>query len=259
MPKDNSIKEFLFSLKKKNTLLISSVSRRIKRLLLSNKLSEAESYRVPIIINNRNRYTYLLQLIEWLEKNNYTNIIILDNDSSFPELLEYYKITKHEVVLLKKNIGYMALWETDVFERVKKGFYVYTDPDVIPNNNCPPNIVYKLYTVLSKYGEIEKAGAALKISDLPDSYDKKNDVLSWESIHWEKQVEKNVYDAMVDTTFALYKPLAFGNAEMCKAYRVGGEYEFLHLPWYIDSDNLTDEEKYYRSNVSKTSSYWSSK
>ena len=259
MAKDSSIKEFLFSAKKKIKSDLSLVSRKFNRLFLSGKLTESESYNVPIIINNRNRYTYLLQLITWLEKNNYTNIIILDNDSTFPKLLEYYKTTKHKVVYLKANVGYMALWQTPFFNDIKKGFYVYTDPDVIPNPDCPPNVVYKLYTVLSKYKQIEKAGVALKLNDLPDSYDKKNDVLKWEKIHWDKQVEKDVYDAMVDTTFALYKPLAFGNAEMCKAFRVGGEYEFLHLPWYIDSNNLTEEEKYYRDNVSKTSSYWSSK
>ncbi|MDO9001539.1 MAG: glycosyltransferase family 2 protein [Bacteroidota bacterium] len=259
MSKDNSIKEFLFSFKKKSKLVVSLFLRRIQRIFLSNKLTEVDSYNIPIIINNRNRLTYLLQLITWLEKNNYTNIIILDNDSTFSELLAYYKVTKHRVVYLKANVGYMALWQSQVFNEVKNGFYVYTDPDVIPNPDCPANVVYKLYTVLSNYSQIEKAGVALKLNDLPDSYDKKNDVLSWEKIHWEKQVEKDVYDALVDTTFALYKPLSFGNAEMCKGFRVGGEYEFLHLPWYIDSNNLTEEEKYYRNNVSKTSSYWSSK
>lgn len=259
MSKENSIKVFLFSAKKKMNFCFSLFSRRFNRLFLSGKLTESESYNIPIIINNRNRYTYLLQLITWLEKNKYTNIIILDNDSTFPQLLEYYKVTKHEVIFLKKNVGYMALWQSDVFDRFKKGFYVYTDPDVIPNTNCPPNIVFKLYTILSKYRQIEKAGPALRINDLPASYDKKNDVIEWEKIHWQDQVEQNVYDAMVDTTFALYKPLAFGNAEMCKAYRVAGEFEFLHLPWYIDSNNLTEEETFYRNNVSKTSSYWSSK
>ncbi len=259
MSNDSAIKETLFSIKKKSRSGTSKFFRKINRLFLSGKLTEAESYAIPIIINNRNRYTYMLQLINWLEKNNYSNIIILDNDSTYAPLLEYYKTTKHKVIFLKQNVGYMALWQTPLFEEIKKGFYVYTDPDVIPNPSCPANVVYKLYTVLSKYNSIEKAGAALKISDLPDHYDKKKDVLEWESTHWQKQVENNVFDALVDTTFALYKPLAFGNAEMCKAYRVGGEYEFLHLPWYIDSNNLTEEEKFYRDNVSKTSSYWSSK
>lgn len=259
MSNDNVIKETLFSIKKKGLSATSKFFRKINRLFLTSTLTEADSYKIPIVINNRNRYTCMLQLINWLERNNYSNIIILDNDSTYPPLLEYYKTTKHKIIFLKRNVGYMALWQTTFFEEIKKGFYVYTDPDVIPNSSCPANVVYKLYTILSKYNSIEKAGAALRVNDLPDEYDKKNEVQEWEKIYWQKQVENNVYDAMVDTTFALYKPLAFGNAEMCKAYRVGGEYEFLHLPWYINSDNLTEEEKYYRSNVSKASSHWSSK
>ncbi len=253
------MKEALFQLNKKFKLFLNLQKIKKARSAVKNTLSLEESFKVPIIINNYNRYTFLLQLISWLEKNNYSNIVILDNDSTYPQLLEYYKATKHKVIFLKKNVGYMALWKTDVFEQFKKGFYVYTDPDVIPNEKCPSDVIFKLFTVLQNYSNIEKAGTALRISDLPDSYDKKKDVLEWEKIHWQKPVEKNLYDALVDTTFALYRPFAYGNAEMCKAYRVDGKYEFLHLPWYIDSNNLTEEEKFYRNNVSKTSSYWSSK
>jgi hypothetical protein len=253
------VKEALFQLNKRLKAIVNLQSRKVMRFSTKNSMDLKNSFNIPIIINNRNRYTYLLQLITWLENNNYTNIVILDNDSTYPQLLEYYKVTKHKVIFLKKNVGYMALWETDVFEQFKKGFYVYTDPDVIPNKNCPSDIVFKLFTVLQNNNNIEKAGPALRISDLPDNYDKKKDVLDWEKIHWQKPVEKDLYDALVDTTFALYRPFAYGNAEMCKAYRLGGNYEFLHLPWYIDSSNLTDEEKFYRNNVSKTSSYWSSK
>lgn len=259
MSKDNSIKEFLFSGKKKIKSSLSLVSRKLNRLFLSGKLTESESYNIPIIINNRNRYTYLLQLITWLENNNYTNIIILDNDSTYPKLLEYYKITKHRVVFLKANVGYMALWHTPVFNEVKNGFYVYTDPDVIPNTNCPGNVVFKLYTVLSKYGNIEKAGAALLINDLPNYYRNKDSVIKDESFYWLKKITENVFDAPLDTTFALYKPQAFGNSEQCKAYRVGGDYSFHHLPWYEDSVDPTIENKFYIDNIKKGTTVWSEK
>ena len=59
---------------------------------------------IPIIINNRNRYTFLLQLIEALELRGYTNIHILDNDSDYPPLLEYYARTKHSVHFLNANL-----------------------------------------------------------------------------------------------------------------------------------------------------------
>ncbi len=253
------MKEKLFQIKNEFFFFLAKEKRKVSRIFLKRSLSYEDSFKVPIIINNRNRFTYLKGLVDWLNKAGYTNIIVLDNDSNYPPLLEYYTQIPARVIYLKKNVGYQALWSNDLFSKIKKGYYVYTDPDVIPNSNCPNNVVYRLYEVLSKYSEIEKVGATLRINDLPDHYDKKAEVIQWEKRFWERKVEKDVYDALVDTTFALYRPLAFGNAEMCKAYRVGGEFEFLHLPWYIDSLNLTEEEKYYRANVSKTSSYWSSK
>jgi hypothetical protein len=257
MAKDSSIKEFLFSVKKKIKSNFSLGSRKLNRLFLSNTLSEIDSYKVPIIINNRNRYTYLLQLINWLENNNYKNIIILDNDSTFPELLEYYKITKHRVVYLNANVGYMALWQTPIFNEFKKDFYVYTDPDVIPGESCPQNIVFKMYEILKKYNSIEKLGVALRIDDLPDHYKNKAAVIMDEKRFWKTQISQNVYNAPVDTTFSLYKPLAYGNSEQCVAYRLAGNYTFRHLPWYEDSLNPTSENKYYIDHVKKGSTVWS--
>ena len=45
---------------------------------------------IPIIINNRNRLTYMKMLISSLEKRGYNNIYIIDNDSTYPPLLDYY-------------------------------------------------------------------------------------------------------------------------------------------------------------------------
>ncbi|MBA2611417.1 MAG: glycosyltransferase family 2 protein [Bacteroidetes bacterium] len=197
-----------------------------------------------------------MQLITWLEKNNYTNIVILDNNSTYPKLLDYYRTTKHKVIFLKKNVGYKALWKTDVFEQFKRGFYVYTDPDLVPNENCPPDLVFKLFKLLEKYGSIEKCGPALAIDNLPNNYNNKNDVIKWEKKHWENKVEKDLYDAPIDTTFALYRPFAMGEAEICKGYRLAGEYTFLHLPWYLNSNSLPEEEVYYKNNINKDQSHW---
>jgi hypothetical protein len=64
-----------------------------------------------------------------------------------------------------------------------------------------------------------------------------------------------VYKAPIDTTFALYKPFAQGDAEECDALRVGGNLIFIHQPWYEDSENPDEETKYYINN-SSDSSFW---
>lgn len=251
------MKEILFQIKKRAVFLAKWQIRKLKRLLTKTTLSLEDSYNVPIVINNRNRYTYLKNFVDWLQDAGYKSIYILDNDSDYPELLNYYFQTTATVIFLKKNRGYKALWEIDFFEKIKTGYYVYTDSDLIPNPNCPKDFVYQLYLILRKYN-IEKCGPALRIDDLPDWYARKQEVINHEKKYWQAELEPLVFDAPIDTTFALYKPLAFGDAEELKAYRVGGKFTFVHLPWYENSSDLNPEAKYYQEHVS-SSSFWYNK
>lgn len=229
---------------------------RLKRLFVKTELKDKDFFNIPIIINNRNRYTFLKQLIDWLVANGYKNIHVLDNESTYGPLLDYYKTFGHNVIFLKRNVGFMALWRTEVFDQFKKSYYVYSDPDVLPLKDCPANLIEELYKVLQKYSNIEKAGVALKIDDIPDNYANKAEVLRIENEFWKKKIEENVYDAPVDSTFALYRPYAMGAAEECKAYRLAGKYTFRHQPWYENSSSPSEEELFYKNSVTKDSSYW---
>ncbi len=251
------MKERLFLIKKDLVRLLKLNIRVVKRIFVNTALSQHEAFRVPIVINNRNRYTYLRDFVDWLQKSGYQNIIILDNDSDFPPLLTYYKTCTARVIFLKQNLGYKALWQSAFFDEIKKGYYVYTDSDLAPNRNCPNDFVYRLYQILARYSA-EKCGPALEIDDLPDHYERKEEVLAFEKKHWAEFVEKDIYDAPIDTTFALYKPFAYGDAEELKALRVAGDLVFKHLPWYEDSFNPTAEDRYYKEHVS-SSSFWYNK
>lgn len=260
MAQDNVIKEFLFVVKKQLIKSFSKVIRSIKRAILPKQIITAENcFEVPIIINNRNRFTFLKLMINQLQSFGYKHIYILDNDSSYPPLLEYYKTVNAKVIFLKQNVGYKALWETEVFDQFKNKYYVYSDPDILLQKDCPRDFVYQLYVLLKKYSGKEKVGVALKIDDLPDYYANKQEAIKNESIYWNKPLEKDVYDAMVDTTLALYKPLAFGNAEECDAIRVGGKLAAQHLTWYLDSNNLSEEELYYKGSIKQNTSVYSVK
>lgn len=260
MGKDNVIKEYLFVVKKQLFKSSFKLLRLFKRAFLPKDIITSENcFDVPIIINNRNRYTFLKLMIYQLQAFGYKHIYILDNDSTYPPLLEYYETVNATVILLKQNVGYRALWETNVFEQFKNKHYVYSDPDILMQNDCPKDFVYQLYLHLNKYRLKEKAGVALKIDDLPDYYLNKQEAIKNESIFWEKQLDKDVYDAMVDTTLALYKPLAYGNAEECDAIRVGGKLAAQHLTWYLDSKNLSDEELFYKNSIKKNTSVYSIK
>ena len=233
--------------------------KKTVRYFVGNRYNESNYKQIPIIINNFNRLSYTQLLIERLEKWGYTNLYILGNNSTYPPLLEFYSHTKHKVIRLNENKGYMALWKSPVYKQFKFGYYVYTDPDVLPLESCGEDFLMYLLSLLKKYSEIEKIGLGLKIDDLPEHYEHKQLVINTELQYWKNKVEPKVYNAAVDTTFALYRPLAKGNAEQCPAYRTGEPYIASHLPWYENSKNLTAEITYYKKHIKQGTSVWSQK
>lgn len=123
---------------------------------------------IPIIINNRNRLTYMKMLISSLEKRGYNNIYIIDNDSTYPPLLDYYsKECIYPVFYLNKNVGYNALWDSGLIRKFRKNYFVYTDSDVVLSDECPADILEKAYSILGRYSKVHKVGPALEVKDIP--------------------------------------------------------------------------------------------
>lgn len=229
---------------------------RLKTKLLKLRPVVTSDYKkFPIIINNYNRLDYLLKLIKWLEGAGMTNIFIIDNNSDYQPLLNYYRRTPYTVFKLDKNKGHLALWETIIFTRFSSQYYVYTDPDILPVEECPLNTVQHFYNMLQQYPQASKVGFGLKIDDLPEGYLLRDKVIRWEKQFWKKEVEHEVYDALIDTTFALYRPGAKGGASIT-ALRTGGRYTARHLPWYEDPKSLSAESRYYYKSASNASSWY---
>ena len=223
--------------------------------------SQINDYKqIPIIINNFNRLDSMKKLIESLEKRGYTNIFIIDNLSTYPPLLEYYKTCRYTVFRLDQNIGMTALWTSGIYKRFKNDFFVYTDSDVVPIEECPDDFLLFFLKTLKKYRLAQKVGFSLKIDDLPDYYAMKKDVIFWEKHFFDHKRDEFLYWAPIDTTFALYRPRgkrkhANYSIEM---YRTAFPYMARHLPWYIDSEYPDEENRYYISQtLIKTS--WSKK
>lgn len=233
----------------------------LMRKMTGQKISEVDAWDIPVIINNRNRYTYLKMLIERLEGMGFHNIIILDNDSTYPPLLAYYHTIRniHRVVELKDNVGHLALWKSSLWDEIKDQYYIYTDPDVVPAEQCPVDMPAHLLTQLKKYPSIEKIGLGLKIDDLPDHYSNKQQVLDWESKYWKNVIAPGIYNSEVDTTFALYRPFTDGKTWVAPAYRTGEPYVAYHMPWYENSADLGEESTYYSQHSRAGASHWTNK
>jgi hypothetical protein len=219
---------------------------------------DIEHTQIPIIINNFNRLEYLKTLLNGLETRGYTNIYILDNQSNYPPLLEFYKNTTYEVVFLEENYGFRALWKSKLYKKFMGQFFVYTDSDLEIIEECPPNFLEIFRDKLKTNKFASKVGFSLKIDDIPDYYSQKKKVLSWEEKFYKKPTkDKKFYKAPIDTTFALYRPYSFKHIRSphSEIYRSVPPYTVKHLPWYIDDANLSEENNYYL-NTSNQGSTW---
>lgn len=227
---------------------------RVLECLFSKTVKDAKD--IPIIINNYNRLTFPKKLIEGLVSRGYNHIYIIDNASTYPPLLDYYKSCPYTVFMLNENKGYLAFRKSDIYKKFKNQYFVYTDSDIALQPSCPDSFMSYFYSLLKKYPYVSKVGFALRIDDIPDSFNKKNDVIEWESRFWTKEIEPDVYDASIDTTFALHRPnIRVGFSFKKKNLRVGGIYTALHMPWYNDSSNLSEEELFYINSTS-TTTHW---
>ena len=242
--------------KKNLELVLRGSNKNLAREVKS--LWKFPSYRdVPIFINARDRLGVMKKLIDWLLDAGYRNLIILDNNSTYPPLLEYYNKLKEQwgghikIVMLGKNLGYKALWLSGILEELKISTpYVYTDPDVVPIERCPKNFVKRLMKILDSNHEIRKVGLGLVWEDITFS-DKEETQRRESDFYVGSQIGDNLHYAQVDTTFALYSNVRHYSLRF--SLRTTDNLMLYHLPWYFDYDNLPEDEKYYMEHADKNS------
>lgn len=220
---------------------------------------EKDPLSIPIIIISYNRLEDLKKLVSFLLIRGHKQIIIADNQSTYPPLLKYYETIKDKVTIriMDQNYGHLVLWQNqNLFKEYGKGYYIVTDSDIIPNNKLPKDYINHMISILNRHREITKTGFALRIDDIPDHYAQKQYVLDWEKQFWEKPLGNDMYYARLDTTFALYAPqYRYFYDTFYDAIRIAGNFTAQHGGWYMDSRNPTDEEKYYIRTASSSSSW----
>lgn len=208
---------------------------------------------IPVIINNRNRLTTTKNMVDkLLSLDQDTKIHILDNASTYPPLLAWYESLttdkKYENTLVHKmeNHGHLALWSSGFYKQLGE-FFIYTDSDIILNDNFPPYYAIVMRNLI-EVSEINKIGLALRIDDLPDHYLFKHQVIRNEIRWWLNHYNSspNIYYADTDTTFAMYRNTGDNTY---KSLRIAGDFTAKHAPWYHNLDQLDEEETYYLANL----------
>jgi hypothetical protein len=201
---------------------------------------------LPVYLNARDRVTDLRELVAWFERAGHQRITILDNDSTYEPLLEFYEQTPHTVVRLGENWGSQALWRSaGRFTRFNDGghapadeWFVYSDPDVVPIAECPLDAVWVLKETLMRYPDMPKAALGLFLDDVPDDMPSLWHERTLVAPH--TLIEPGVHWTLVDTTFAVHRPGAqFSYAGL----RMGHPYQARHSSWYVREPGA--EDRYY--------------
>ena len=252
------VRKFVKNLEKSKLKTIKNPSNLIK-----NQIFKPNS--IPVIIINFNQLFYLVQLIDFLLLKKTENIIIVDNCSTYLPLLNYYKkISNNKNITIEiqnENLGHLVFWRNRaLYKKYSDGFFVITDADIVPNINLYDDYLKIMLDILIKNHQFTKVGFALNIDNIPEYYTLKQKVLNWESQYWNLEIEKNCYNADIDTTFALYWPnvdriVKNTHPYFFKAIRMGGDFTALHGGWYLNNENMTDEQLFYL-NTSNSSNSW---
>jgi hypothetical protein len=220
---------------------------------------------IPVFVIVRDRLEHLKATVEQLEKAVGIDIVLVDNQSTYEPTVEWLKGSSHKVVFLNANVGHHSPWQAGLVP--SNSFYGVTDPDIRLVKECPADWPAFLVDVLETFPDRVKAGVSLKLSNIPDKYFLKSVVVQHESQFYNRVLGscKNVpiYDAGVDTTLAIYRKkdltpddLKDLNRFVWPSVRAGWPYTAEHLAWYVDSNNLSEEEIFYRSNADKVVASW---
>ena len=206
---------------------------------------------VPVAINSFNRLETLRTELEWiLSLDGEPSVIVLDNASTYPPLLDYYRTLRHprvQVVFLGYNSGLEGI--EDISRELKRyGRYVVTDPDLTPYPDTPSDILTRMHEALDRFPRYNIVGASMEIDDIPESYPLRDAVREWERRYWPPQAEvvgEGLFDGWVDTTFGMYRPEA-DVTRIEPALRMDRPYRLRHADWYLDPENLTEEQAFYQ-------------
>lgn len=210
---------------------------------------------IPVFVIVRDRFEQLKQTVSSLEKAEGIDIVLIDNQSTYEPTVEYLKNSPHQVHYLNQNLYHNSPWTSGLVP--KDSYYGVTDPDIRVVDECPSSWPSFMIEILSTRPSLPKVGFSLRIDNIPDHYAFKQNVLLHEGQFWLQSLglQRNVeiYNSPVDTTLAIYNK---NSTYSLAAVRTGWPYTAEHLAWYVDSNNLTEDELYYRNHANRHVASW---
>jgi hypothetical protein len=213
----------------------------------------------PVVINSFNQHFYLQNIVAKFLEAGFLNLLIFDNGSTYPPLVNYLNNIKDDVrvmpVYYNANMGPHHFFISKIYASVFGPCpFLYTDPD-LTWTALADDFVSRLLDLTHKH-QIFKAGPALT---LPHPHELKEaspkikdagqmlDVIEFESRYWQLEVEPGIYNSPIDTTLHLFNPAYYNDTSIITGLRVAGAgYEVKHSPWFKDDPCPTEETDFYK-------------
>lgn len=172
-------------------------------------------------------------------------VILLDNNSQYPPLLEWYNSCPYKVYRLNKNYGERVFWLSGIYKEYSDKYYIVSDPD-LDIGELPNDFIDVLRYGLDNNSTITKCGLSLKIDDLEEDNEYTKHIKEFESKYWLEKDSLGNFSCGVDTTFALYdKDRLYGDWDVgvrfYLASRIPPPYCARHLPWYLTADSIYND------------------
>ena len=209
--------------------------------------------KTPVFIVNYNRLGYPRSMCEYLaQPKTGCEPIIIDNNSDYPPLIEWYEECPYTVERMHINYGNCVLWTSNILDKYGfDGNYILSDSD-LDISDIPLDFLEVLRNGLDMYQWADKCGFSLKIDDLPCT-EVGNTARGWEMGNWSNKLKGGYYKAPIDTTFAIYRT----RIHSFDCIRTDIPYMAKHLPWYHTKDNIPDDERYYINSINSDFNYYS--
>jgi hypothetical protein len=208
---------------------------------------------IPVIINNRNLFTWVVEMVNKIKTyEGVGEIIIIDNGSDYPPLLEWYE-TNPCIIYRTENLGHTAPWQilNDVITNYD---YVITDADMGLLDTPSDTLLY-LKDNMDLLG-LDKIGLGLEWGRVNENSLYYSHLQSYEKNRWDNSVcINNIYlDIPIDTTFALHKK---GSGYFIGGASTSYPYVARHYPWEFTQETYENNQefKYYIKNANTSSSY----
>lgn len=227
---------------------------------------------VPIYIISFNRLDALRRSIEsYIRFFGYGDIVIIDNASDYPELLDYYPHLASKGVTIHKNRKIHSAEELDSIGPIinkdlaqrQCEFYVVTDPD-ISIESVPDDFLDVLKYLLNKFQRAKIAGPMLRIDDIPADFPDREE--AWRkhmAQFWTKYPDSIRHGDTtvhfqwtgIDTTFGMLRATQ-PFTRLLKGIRTYHPYEAKHLDWYITPKTITQDQIHFQRSTNRNISNW---